>query len=58
MEKKMIEHYKDSKKSELKFIKNRWRSSRPSNRQVKKQGKSGWRQDKVLDQLIVYDIRK
>ncbi len=26
MEKKMIEHYKDSKKSEFRFIKNRWRN--------------------------------
>ncbi len=29
MEKKMIEHYKDTKKSEFRFIRNRWNKHNP-----------------------------
>jgi len=47
MEKKMLDMYKDSKRSELRFVKNRWKSNRQTSRALKRKIKSSWKQEKV-----------
>ena len=47
MEKKMLEHYKDNKRSELRFIKNQWKLKNPIRHGRQKQLKRLGKADKV-----------
>ena len=49
MEKKMLEHYKDNKRSELRFIKNQWKLKNPTRHVRQKQLKRLGKADKVRD---------
>ena len=50
MEKKMLEHYKDNKRSELRFIKNQWKLKNPI-RQRQKQLKRLVKPEKVTNSI-------